>query len=390
MDLQFGEVDLGFQREVQEFRQKQLPEHIRKATADTTTLFLEKDVALEWQRILVDKGWAVPNWPSEWGGTRWTPTQRYIFTMECYKAGAPMLIPLGLSMLAPVILAFGSEQQKQKYLPRMLSGEHYWCQGYSEPGSGSDLASLKLKAERRDNHYVVNGSKLWTTHAQFADHIFCLVRTDSTGKPQQGISFLLIEMDAPGVTVDPIITIGLDHEVNQVFFDDVKVPSANLVGEEGQGWRYAKYLLEFERGGGMSSALRQRDLEHLKEMAADIKQQDPSFDSDLRYSMDIARIEIDIHALEISELRVLTALAAGEQPGAESSAIKLATVDIEQRTHQLCMDAIGYHALPFKQPHLGTGYEAVVPSYLNGRAASIFGGSREIQLNIIAKVVLGL
>ena len=226
MDLEFSEEDLAFAREVQEFLRDQLPEHIRDATAATTTVFVDKEVALEWQRILVEKGWAVPNWPADWGGTNWTPTQRYIFTMECYKAGAPMLIPLGLAMLAPVLLAFGSEEQKQKYLPKMLSGEHYWCQGYSEPGSGSDLASLKLKAKRQGDHYIVNGSKLWTTHAQFADHIFCLVRTDSSGKPQQGISFLLIEMDTPGVTVEPIITIGLDHEVNQVFFDDVAIVCA--------------------------------------------------------------------------------------------------------------------------------------------------------------------
>jgi acyl-CoA dehydrogenase len=391
VDLEFAEEDLSFQREVQEFLRDQLPQHIRDATARTTTVFVDKEVALEWQSTLVEKGWAVPNWPADWGGTNWTPTQRYIFTMECYKAGAPMLIPLGLAMLAPVLLAFGSEEQKQKYLPKMLSGEHYWCQGYSEPGSGSDLASLKLKAERQGDHYIVNGSKLWTTHAQFADHIFCLVRTDSSGKPQQGISFLLIEMDTPGVTVEPIITIGLDHEVNQVFFDDVKVPLDNLVGEEGQGWRYAKYLLEFERGGGLSSALRQRDLDHLKEIVADMQQQDPDFNSDLFYSKGIARIEIDIRALEMTEFRVLAALAAGGNPGAESSIMKLSTVDIEQRTHQLAMDVIGYHALPFKQPDLGPDYAAaVLPTYLNSRAASIFGGSREIQYNIIAKAVLGL
>ncbi len=391
MDLNFSADDLDFQREVQAFLQESLPEHIRLATENTTTVFVDKDVALEWQQVLVEKGWAVPNWPAEWGGIQWTPTQRYIFTMECYKAGAPMLIPLGLGMLAPVLLAFGSEEQKQKYLPKMLSGEHYWCQGYSEPGSGSDLASLKLKAERKDDHYLVNGSKLWTTHAQFADHIFCLVRTDNSGRPQQGISFLLIEMDSPGVTVDPIITMALDHEVNQVFFEDVKVPLENLVGDEGEGWRYAKYLLEFERGGGLSSALRQRDLDHLKFIVADMQAQDPQFNADLHYSKAIADIEIDIGALEMTELRVLAALAAGGNPGPESSIIKISTVDIEQRTHQLAMDVLGYHALAFDQSGLGPEYAApVVPTYLNSRAASIFGGSREVQYNIIAKAVLGL
>ena len=286
---------------------------------------------------------------------------------------------------------FGSEEQKQKYLPKMLSGEHYWCQGYSEPGSGSDLASLKLKAENRGDHYLVNGSKLWTTHAQFADHIFCLVRTDNSGRKQEGISFLLIEMDRAGITVDPIITMGLDHEVNQVFFDDVKVPLENLVGEEGQGWRYAKYLLEFERGGGMSAHLRRKDLEHLREIVADMQRRDPDFDRDRHYSKTISRIEIDLKALEITELRVLSALAAGGNPGAESSVMKLSTVDIEQRTHQLAVDVIGYHALAFKQDQLGPEYAAaVVPTYLNSRAASIFGGSQEVQRNIIAKVVLGL
>ena len=391
MDLEFSSEELAFQQEVQAFLRDSFPAHIKEATARTTTVFVDKEPALEWQQILAEKGWAVPNWPVEWGGTNWTPTQRYIFTMECNKAGAPMLIPLGLGMLAPVILAFGSEEQKQKYLPKMLSGEHYWCQGYSEPGSGSDLASLKLKAENRGDHYLVNGSKLWTTHAQFADHIFCLVRTDNSGRKQEGISFLLIEMDRAGITVDPIITMGLDHEVNQVFFDDVKVPLENLVGEEGQGWRYAKYLLEFERGGGMSAHLRRKDLEHLREIVADMQRRDPDFDRDRHYSKTISRIEIDLKALEITELRVLSALAAGGNPGAESSVMKLSTVDIEQRTHQLAVDVIGYHALAFKQDRLGPKYAAaVVPTYLNSRAASIFGGSQEVQRNIIAKVVLGL
>jgi acyl-CoA dehydrogenase len=391
MDLEFSAEDLGFQREVQDFLRDNFPAHIKEATAKTTTVFVDKQPALEWQQILAERGWAVPNWPADWGGTNWSPTQRYIFTMECSKAGAPMLIPLGLGMLAPVILAFGSEEQKREYLPKMLSGEHYWCQGYSEPGSGSDLASLKLKAENKGDHYLVNGSKMWTTHAQFADHIFCLVRTDSSGRKQQGISFLLIEMNRPGIKVEPIITMGLDHEVNQVFFEDVQVPVANLVGEEGQGWRYAKYLLEFERGGGMSAHSRRKDLEHLKEIVADMQQQDPEFNRNLQYSKTIASIEIDLKALEITELRVLSALAAGGNPGAESSCMKISTVDIEQRTHQLAVDVIGYHALAFKQDQLGPEYAAaVVPTYLNSRAASIFGGSNEVQHNIIAKAVLGL
>jgi len=391
MDLEFSAEELAFQQEVRSFLEENFPEDIKVATARTPTVFVDAPPAMEWQKILVKKGWAVPGWPEEWGGTDWTPTQKYIFAMECARAGTPAYNPLSLALLAPVLLQFGTEEQKQKYLPKMLTGEHYWCQGFSEPGSGSDLASLKLKAERKGDVYVVNGSKLWQTHAQFANHIFCLVRTDSSGRPQQGISFLLIEMDRPGVTVEPIITMGMDHEVNQVFFEDVEVPVENLVGEEGEGWKLTKYLLEYERGGGSTAHRRLAELEHLKEIVADIQAQDPEFNDDGHYSKTIARIEIDLKALEMTELRILSALAEGKMPGAESSILKLTTVDIEQRTHQLAIDVIGYHGLPFKQDDIGPDYAApVVPTYLNSRAASIFGGSQEIQRNIIAKAVLGL
>ncbi|MEH6581144.1 MAG: acyl-CoA dehydrogenase family protein [Halioglobus sp.] len=399
MDLEFSQEDLAFQAEVRDFLRSELPPHIKEATERTPTVFVEKDVALEWQAILVKRGWAVPNWPVDWGGTDWSPSQRYIFTRECYLAGCPMLIPLGLAMLAPVLLAFGSDQQKQTYLPKILNGEHYWCQGYSEPGSGSDLASLKLKAQASGDHYLVNGSKLWTTHAHHADHIFCLVRTDGSGRPQQGISFLLIDMATPGVSVEPIITMAGDHEVNQVFFDNVKVPMENRVGEEGQGWEIAKYLLQFERGGGLSAHLRLRQLQHLKHIVDDIKTNDPSFDADRQFARNIARIEIDIRALEMTELRIMSALSEGGAPGAESSVLKVTTVEIEQKIHELAVDAIGYHGLSAPpvahlladQARFGPEYAApVVPAYLNGRAASIFGGSQEIQRNIIAKAVLGL
>jgi acyl-CoA dehydrogenase len=391
MDLEFSAEDLAFQQEVRSFLQDNFPEHIKRITARTPTVFVDAPPAMEWQKILVEKGWAVPGWPEEWGGTNWTPTQKYIFAMECAKAGTPGYNPLSLALLAPVLLAFGSEEQKQKYLPKMLTGEHYWCQGFSEPGSGSDLASLKLKAERQGDHYLVNGSKLWQTHAQFSNHIFCLVRTDNSGRKQQGISFLLIEMDRPGVTVEPIITMGLDHEVNQVFFENVEVPVENLVGEEGDGWKFAKYLLEHERGGGSSAHRRQAEIDHLREIVADMQAQDPSFNADNQYTKAIAHIEIDVKALEITELRILSALAEGKMPGAEASILKLTTVQIEQRTHQLAVDVLGYHGLPFKQDDIGPEYAApVVPTYLNSRAASIFGGSQEVQKTIIAKAVLGL
>ncbi len=391
MDLEFTQEELAFQQEVRSFLQENYPAHIKRATARTPTVFVDKGPSMEWQAILAEKGWAVPGWPEEFGGTGWSATQKYLYAMECAKAGTPPYNPMAISLLAPVLFGFGTDEQKQKYLPKIVSGEHYWCQGFSEPGSGSDLASLKLKAENKGDHYLVNGSKLWQTHAQFADHIFCLVRTDNSGRKQEGISFLLIEMDRPGITVEPIITMGMDHEVNQVFFEDVQVPIENRVGDEGEGWKCAKHLLTFERGGGTSAHIRRADIEHLKEIVADMQADDPDFNKDGRYDRTIAKLEIDLKGLEITELRVLSEFAQGGNPGALSSVLKITTVNIEQRTHQLAVDVLGYHALPFKQDDVGPEYAApVVPTYLNSRAASIFGGSAEVQRNIIAKAVLGL
>jgi len=395
MNLDFTADELAFQQEVRQFLKDNLPEHIVEATANNASVFVEKDVALEWQAILVEKGWAVPAWPVEHGGTDWTPAQKYIFSRECYHAGAPMLIPLGLLMLAPVIMAFGTEEQKQEYLPKILSGEHYWCQGYSEPGSGSDLASLKLKAESDGDDYVVNGSKIWTTHAHLADHIFCLVRTDNSGKPQQGISFLLIDMDAPGVTVEPIITMAGDHEVNQVFFDNVRVPKANRIGEENKGWSYAKYLLEFERGGGFSAHRIRHEIGNLKGLIDNEKADNPDFDLDGDVERRVARCEIDLKALEITELRILSDVSGGGNPGPESSVLKLATVALEQKVNELMVEVLGYkgfvmNPIPGGYPVREDFESSVVPRYLNNRAASIFGGSQEVQRNIISKMVLGL
>jgi acyl-CoA dehydrogenase len=395
MDLSFSSQDLKFQLEVREFLQHNLPEHIVTATRNCSSVFVDKDLALEWQAILVAKGWAVPQWPEEHGGADWTPAQKYLFSLECYHAGAPMLIPLGLLMLAPVIMAFGSDQQKADYLPKILSGEHYWCQGYSEPGAGSDLAGLSLKAESDGDDYIVNGSKIWTTHAHFADHIFALVRTDKSGKPQQGISFLLVEMDRPGVVVEPIITMADDHELNQVFFENVRVPKSNRIGEENKGWTYAKYLLEFERGGGFSAHRIQHEIDDLHKLMADLKLQNPDFDRNGEIDRKIARVEIDLKSLEITELRILSALSGGETPGAESSILKLTTTSLQQTLNELAMEMIGYQGLAMDSPTDGSSYRAdhissIVPRYLNNRAASIFGGSQEVQRNIIAKMVLGL
>jgi acyl-CoA dehydrogenase len=395
MDLDFTQEELQFQQEVRQFLAENLPPDIVEATTNNSSVFVEKDVALAWQAILVEKGWAVPQWPLEHGGTDWTPAQKYLFSKECYLAGAPMLIPLGLLMLAPVIMAFGSDEQKQKYLPKILSGEHYWCQGYSEPGSGSDLASLKLKAERDGDSYVLNGSKLWTTHAHVSDHIFCLVRTDNSGRPQQGISFLLVDMDTPGVSVEPIITMAGDHEVNQVFFDDVRVPLENRIGEENQGWNYAKYLLEFERGGGNSAPRISHELSQLRDLYAEARQNIADFDANGEMERRIARIEIDLTALNITELRILSALSGGGNPGPESSILKLTSTRLEQEVNELSVDILGYQGFPMNPVADGSGLRpdfrsSVVPRYLNNRAASIFGGSQEVQRNIVAKMVLGL
>lgn len=395
MDLSFSQEELQFQQEVRQFLADNLPAHIVEARKNNGGVFVEKDVALEWQAILVKKGWAVPQWPVEHGGTDWTPSQKYLFSKECYHAGAPMLIPLGLLMLAPVVMAFGTEEQKAEVLPKILSGEHYWCQGYSEPGSGSDLASLKLKAESDGDDYILNGSKIWTTHAHLADHIYCLVRTDSSCKPQKGISFLLVDMSAPGITVEPIITMADDHEVNQVFFDNVRIPKSNRIGEENKGWTYAKYLLEFERGGGFNGDRLMHELDHLKDLIAETKTAMSGFDANGSIARKVAQIEIDLKALEIIELRILSSVSGGGNPGPESSIMKLTYTRLEQSISELSVDVLGYRGFAMDlQPDRGGErpdyMSSVVPRYLNSRAASIFGGSQEVQRNIVAKMVLGL
>ena len=401
MDFTFSPADEEFRREVREFLARELTPDLRRAARRTTTVFADKDVAMQLQAILLRKGWAVPSWPIEHGGTNWTTTQKYIFGEECAKAGTPGLIPLGLRMLAPVLFRYGTPQQKSYYLPRMLSGEHYWCQGYSEPGSGSDLSSLKTRAVKDGDDYVVNGTKIWTTHAQFADHIFCLVRTDDTGKPQAGITFLLIEMNRPGITVKPIITIAADHEVNQVFFDNVRVPQSNRVGPEDEGWTVAKYLLEFERGGGGASARLKIALGELRSIAQ--RQPDgggASLAEDPGFAARIDQLEIRTMALEFTERATLARLERGGSPGPESSLAKNTSVDIGQTLETLLLEAIDYYGLPHANLISLNGHtgewpapdyaETITARYLNGRAASIFGGAREVQKNIVAKVVLGL
>ncbi|NBC22932.1 MAG: acyl-CoA dehydrogenase [Gammaproteobacteria bacterium] len=400
MDLTFSAEDEAFRDEVRAFFDERLTDDMREAAARTTTVFADKDLAMRWQRILDERGWAAPAWPERFGGPGWSVTQKYVFAEESAKAGAPGLIPLGLRMLAPVLFKYGTPEQQNHYLPRILSGEHYWCQGYSEPGSGSDLSSLKTRADKDGDDYVVNGTKIWTTHAHFADHIFCLVRTDASGKPQAGITFLLIPMDTPGITVKPIITLAGDHEVNQVFFDDVRVPQANRVGPEHEGWTVAKYLLEFERGGGGAAPRLQVALDELKAVAAAETADGGRLIDAADFRRRLAELEIRLRALEFSELAGLARLSRGESPGAGSSLAKNTSVAIEQDLTTLKLEAIGYYGLPHanlisldggNEPWVGPDHaETVTARYLNARAASIFGGSQEVQKNIIAKAVLGL
>jgi len=399
LDFTFSPADEAFRQEVREFLARELTPDLRAAARRTTTVFADKDIAMRWQAILVRKGWAVPSWPVEHGGTNWTPTQKYVFGEECAKVGTPGLIPLGLRMLAPVLFRYGTAEQKRYYLPRILSGEHYWCQGYSEPGSGSDLSSLKTRAIKDGDDYIVDGTKIWTTHAQFADHIFCLVRTDNAAKPQAGITFLLIEMATPGVSVKPIITLAGDHEVNQVFFDNVRVPQSNRVGPENEGWTVAKYLLEFERGGGGASARLKIGLGELRAIAQRQPVDGASLADDPSFAARMNQLEIRLMGLEFAEMTTLARLARGGSPGPESSLQKNTSVDIGQTLETLLLEAIDYYGLPHANlislnghgAWPGPGYgETISARYLNGRAASIFGGAREVQKNIVAKVVLGL
>jgi len=400
MNIEFSAEDEAFRAEVQTYLATALSPEMQRESERTTTVFADKDLALRWQAILVEKGWAVPAWPVEFGGVDWTPNQKYIWGQECAKIHAPGLIALGLRMLAPVIFKYGTPEQKAEYLPKILSGEHYWCQGYSEPGSGSDLSSLKTTAVKDGDDYIVNGTKIWTTHAHFADHIFCLVRTDPSVRPQAGISFLLIPMNLPGITVEPIITIADDHEVNQVFFDDVRVPQSNRVGPENEGWTAAKYLLEFERGGGGAASGIRESLNSLKAIASQEVDHGVALIDDDGFAARIAQLEIRNEALQLQELMTLERISAGGSPGPASSLAKNSSVEISQEINELKREAIHYYGMPnankislngCSDDWVADDYsETVMARFMNGRAASVFGGSREVQKNIIAKVVLGL
>jgi alkylation response protein AidB-like acyl-CoA dehydrogenase len=392
MDLNYSPEELAFRDEVRAWLQANLPDDLREQV--TNYQELEKDEIMRWHKILAQKSWIAPEWPVEWGGQDWTVVQRHIFEEECGFAGCPPLMPFGLKMCAPVLFRFGSEAQKKRFLPRIYNGEDFWCQGYSEPGSGSDLASLKTSAIREGDYYIVNGQKIWTTMAQHADWIFCLVRTDlNTPKKQEGISFLLMDMKTPGITIRPLILMDGRHEVNEVFFDDVKVPAENLVHKEGDGWTVAKYLLGYERMGTGQVGASKRDLARLKTLAAQqLKNGQPLID-DPRFRDKLSRVEVELMALEITNLRFLDQLRSGRAPGAEVSLLKIRGTEIQQTLTELMVEAVGPLAQPFKPieaADLDQFTAALLPRYCNYRKTTIYAGSNEIQRNIIAKMSLGL
>jgi alkylation response protein AidB-like acyl-CoA dehydrogenase len=395
MDLTYSTEELAFRDEVRGWLATNLPEDLRKKSADGE--HFTKEELLRWHRILAKKGWVAPAWPTEWGGPGWDATQRYIFEEELGLAGTPPLVAFGLVMCAQVLLKFGSDEQKKRFLPRIYNGDDFWVQGYSEPGAGSDLASVKTRADRRGDHYVVNGQKIWTTLGQYGDWIFCLVRTDfESAKKQEGISFLLIDMQTPGITVRPLILMDGGHEVNEVFFEDVKVPVENLVHEEHKGWTVAKYLLGHERLNTGRIGGSKRELARLKAFASQQVDGGRPLMDDPRFRDKVTRVEVELMALEVTNLRFLDMMRGGRPPGAEVSMLKIRGTEIQQMLTELMMQAAGPAAAPFRPVSETTPIEfdasvaALAPRYANYRKTSIYAGSNEIQRNIIAKMTLGL
>ncbi len=402
MDLNYSDADDAFRLDVRQWIEANLPDDLRFKVLNHRRL--KKDDILRWHKTLAGNGWSTVGWPVEYGGTGWNATQRHIWDEECASAGTPMVLPFGVAMVAPVIMKFGSDAQKQHYLPRIADGTDWWCQGYSEPGSGSDLASLKTKAERvvdaSGDHYVVTGQKTWTTLGQYADMMFCLVRTEVTERRQEGISFLLIDMKTPGITVRPIITLDEDHEVNEVWLDNVEVPVANRVGEEGKGWTYAKYLLGHERTGIAAVGRSKRELGFLKRIAGEQVKNGKPLLQDPLFAAKVANLEIELMALEMTVMRVVSAEGAKKGPGPEASMLKIKGTEIQQALSELMLEAMGPLAMPFDQPLLESDADTsdevdvdaapLAPHYFNYRKTSIYGGSNEIQKNIISQMILGL
>ncbi|WP_170367821.1 acyl-CoA dehydrogenase family protein [Ruegeria arenilitoris] len=395
MDLNYTDEEKAFRDEVRAFLAEKLPKEILdKIRAGRN---IGKEGYEWWHATLNERGWLNFNWPKEFGGAEWNAVQRHIFEEECAAAYAPRIVPFGLSMLGPVLQKFGSKAQQDYFLPRILNGEHWWCQGYSEPGAGSDLASLKTRAVRDGDHYVVNGQKTWTTLAQYANWIFCLVRTDPEAKAQEGISFLLIDMNTPGIEVRPIVLLDGTPEVNEVFFDDVRVPVENLVGEENKGWTYAKYLLTHERTNIAGVGFSQAGLDMVKRIARIETANGRPLIENPHFAARLARVEIDLMAMATTNMRIISKAAAGQAPGVESSMLKVKGTIIRQEINDLARRAVGPYAMPFASEAvagdndpIGPDYAApVAAQYFNNRKLSIFGGSNEIQRGIIAKVKMG-
>ncbi len=396
MDLNFTPEELAFREQVRDWVANNLPKDISHKVHNA--LRLGRDDQQAWQKILGKKGWLGYNWPTQFGGPGWNAVQKHLFEEECARAGAPRILPFGPVMVAPVIMTFGNAEQHQRFLPGIASGDVWWSQGYSEPGSGSDLASLKTRAERvsasSGDKYIVNGQKTWTTLGQYGDWIFCLVRTSSEGKPQTGISFLLIDMKSPGITVRPIITMDGEHEVNEVFFDNVEVPAENLIGEENKGWTYAKHLLAHERTNIADVNRAKRELERLKRIA-----KSESVWDDARFRDQIALLEIDVVALEMMVLRVLWAEKSGKQSLDVAGLLKIRGSEIQQRYSELMMLAGGPVTVPYLHEAMAGGWQGDIAidrfllplagTYFNYRKTTIYGGSNEVQRNIVAQTVLG-
>ena len=402
MDLDLSPSELKFRDEVRAFLSSNLPERVRTGAASSPSVFVEPDIGEDWNAVLNRKGWLGYQWPVEHGGTGWTAMERYIFEKESALAGAPNLTVLSLKLVAPVIYTFGTPEQKAHYLPRILSGEDYWCQGFSEPSSGSDLASLQCRAIRDGDRYILNGSKIWTTHAHLANRMFCLVRTETGGRKQEGISFLLVDLKHPGVSVRPILTLAGDHEVNQVFLEDVEVPASDLVGKEGQGWQIAKFLLENERGGSCHAPKLGYDLDQLEQAAMhETDGRGGKLTTDPQWRRRVAKLRLRVKALEMIELKILTDIAKQRPPGPQTSVTKLLASNLRQDIDLAAVDLYGAVGLQLEQhrplyghnapaPVHSPGAQVATPRYLNSRAWTIFGGTNEIQSTIIAKTVLGL
>jgi len=386
MDTRLSAEDLAFQAEVRQFLHQAWDRELAAKCNNRATM---KEGMEEWQRRLYHKGWMAPHWPVEYGGTHWSVTQSFIYNSERAAVGAPEAVAFGVTMVASVIIAYGNDEQKAKFLPRILKSEDWWCQGYSEPGAGSDLAALKTRAEPAGDHYVVNGSKIWTTYAQHADWMFCLVRTEASARRQDGISFLLIDMKSPGITVRPIVSIDGVHSLNEVFFEDVRVPMAHRIGEQDKGWTYAKSLLAHERTAIAGVGDSKRRVRQLRELARRETRGGAPLLDDALFRSRLADIEIELMSLETMELRALFEASKGKGPGAESSLLKIKGTELQQAIQQLMIDMAGLYGAVLGDSGHDFGNEAR-RSFMYGRAATIYGGSNEIQKNITAKAVLGL